>query len=117
MRSAFSELLAAIREVLNGLNYVSPLVAQHVVAAATDPRPRPSPSGLTTRQHEVLQLVADGYTAKEIANALNLSVKTAVFHKMAIMDKLGLRTTAELTRYAIEHGISATPRMLYLTAS
>jgi DNA-binding NarL/FixJ family response regulator len=55
----------------------------------------------------VLQLVAQGRTAKEIANVLGLSVKTAVFHKMSIMDKLGLRTTAELTRYAMEHGILA----------
>ena len=105
--SAFSELLAAIRQVLAGNNYVSPLVAQHVVAAATDSRLRRSASGLTSRQLEVLRLVAEGFTAKEIANALNLSVKTAVFHKMAVMDKLGLRTTAELTRYAIEHGISS----------
>ena len=51
-------------------------------------------------------MVAEGCTAKEIANWLNLSVKTAVFHKMAIMDKLGLRTTAELTRYSLEHGIT-----------
>lgn len=107
-RSAFSELLAAIRQVLSGHSYVSPLVAQHVVAAAVDPRPRQGAASLTARQREVLQLVAEGYTAKEIANSLNLSVKTAVFHKMAIMDKLGLRTTAELTRYAIEHGIAIT---------
>ena len=52
---------------------------------------------LTVRQREVLRLIAKGCTAKEIANALNLSAKTAVFHRMAIMDKLGLRTTAELT--------------------
>ena len=54
------------------------------------------------------QLITEGYTAKEVANALKLSVKTAVFHKMAIMDKLGLHSTAELTRYAIENGIART---------
>jgi DNA-binding NarL/FixJ family response regulator len=60
----------------------------------------------------VLQLVAEGCTAKEIANVLKLSPKTAVFHKMAIMDKLGLHTTAELTRYALEHGIATTTNSL-----
>jgi len=104
-RCAVSELVTAIREVLEGRRYITPLVAEHVVAAATNPQARRNSMGLTARQREVLQLVAEGYTAKEIANSLNLSVKTAVFHKMAIMDKLGLRTTAELTRYALEHGI------------
>ena len=92
--------------MLDGHTYVTPLVAEHVVAAATNPKQRRNPTNLTSRQREVLQLVAEGCTAKEIANWLNLSVKTAVFHKMAIMDKLGLRTTAELTRYALEHGIT-----------
>ena len=55
-----------------------------------------------------MQLVSEGCTAKEIANVLKLSVKTAVFHKMAIMAKLDLYTTAELTRYAMEHGIART---------
>ena len=106
-RCAASELVAAVRQVLNGHSYVTPLIAKHLVAAMTDPRPRRSQTNLTSRQREVLQLVAEGYTAKEIANLLTLSVKTAVFHKMSIMEKLGLRTTAELTRYALEHGIVA----------
>jgi DNA-binding NarL/FixJ family response regulator len=105
-RCAVSELVVAIRQVMDGHTYVTPLVAEHVVAAATNPKLRRNPANLTSRQREVLQLVAEGCTAKEIANWLNLSVKTAVFHKMAIMDKLGLRTTAELTRYALEHGIT-----------
>ena len=103
-RCALSELINAIRQVLMGHTYVTPLVADGAVeeareAVLTGP-------ALTSRQREVLQLVAEGCTAKEIANVLKLSVKTAVFHKMAIMDKLGLRTTAELTRYALEHGIA-----------
>ncbi len=105
-RCAVSELVVALRQVLSGHIYVTPQVAEHVVAAATNPKMRRNPTYLTSRQREVLQLVAEGCTAKEIANWLNLSVKTAVFHKMAIMDKLGLRTTAELTRYALEHGIT-----------
>jgi DNA-binding NarL/FixJ family response regulator len=103
-RCAVSELVIAIRQVLAGHTYVTPLVADRAVQAARVCA-QPGPS-LTARQREVLQLVAEGCTAKEIANVLKLSVKTAVFHKMAIMDKLGLRTTAELTRYALEHGIS-----------
>jgi DNA-binding NarL/FixJ family response regulator len=103
-RCALSELVNAIRQVLSGHTYVTPLVADRAVEAAKV-TVRPGAS-LTARQREVLQLVAEGCTAKEIANVLKLSVKTAVFHKMAIMDKLGLRTTAELTRYALEHGIA-----------
>jgi DNA-binding NarL/FixJ family response regulator len=62
---------------------------------------------LTSRQREVLQLVAEGKTTKEIAFALNISVKTVEFHRSSVMDQLGLRTTAELTRYALIHGIIA----------
>jgi len=104
-RCGVPELLTAFRQVISGHSYVTPFVAQHVVAAATDPRPRQNHT-LTFRQREVLELVAEGFTAKQIATSLQISVKTAVFHKMAIMDKLGIRTTAELTRYAIEHGIA-----------
>jgi DNA-binding NarL/FixJ family response regulator len=104
-RCAVSELMMAIRQVLSGCTYVTPLMADREVDAARESM-RPGPA-LTTRQREVLQLVAEGCTAKEIANLLKLSVKTAVFHKMALMDKLGLRTTAELTRYALEHGIAS----------
>lgn len=102
---AVSELVTAIRGVLNGHSYLAPSLGERVVSAVTNRNGRASGKNLTARQREVLQLVAQGRTAKEIASALGLSVKTAVFHKMAIMDKLGLRTTADLTRYALEHGI------------
>jgi DNA-binding NarL/FixJ family response regulator len=104
-RCAVSELVTAIRGVLNGHSYLSPSLGERVVSTVANQKGRPSGKNLTSRQREVLLLVAQGRTAKEIANALSLSVKTAVFHKMAIMDKLGLRTTADLTRYALEHGI------------
>jgi len=99
-----SELTQAIRQVMDGNTYVTPLISKRPDAPA-ETMPVKVAAPLTPRQREVLQLVAEGCTAKEIANQLNLSVKTAVFHKMAIMDKLALRTTAELTRYAIEHNI------------
>jgi DNA-binding NarL/FixJ family response regulator len=102
---ALSELITAIRAVLNGHSYLTPALGRRVDSILSSDKPRANSKGLTLRQREVLQLVAEGRTAKEIANALGLSVKTAVFHKMAIMDKLGLRTTADLTRYALDHGI------------
>jgi DNA-binding NarL/FixJ family response regulator len=102
---AVSELVTAIRVVLNGHSYLTPALGRRVDSIQSSGKPRANSKGLTLRQREVLQLVAQGRTAKEIANALGLSVKTAVFHKMAIMDKLGLRTTADLTRYALDHGI------------
>ena len=73
------------------------LLLQQKLATALD--------ALTPRQREVLQLVAEGKAAKEIAAIVGISVKTVEFHKAAIMEELGLRTTAELTRYALQHGI------------
>ena len=99
-----SELVTAVRTVVDGRPYLTPSLGRAIAAELSAPS-RPAPRGLTNRQREVLQLVAQGRTAKEVASALGLSVKTAVFHKMSIMDKLGLRTTADLTRYALDHGI------------
>jgi DNA-binding NarL/FixJ family response regulator len=104
---AFSELTQAIRQVIKGKKYVTRLISECEIAIGADDVPLKDAGPLTPRQREVLQLVAEGRTAKEIAHQLSVSVKTAVFHKMAIMDKLGLRTTAELTRYAIENNIVA----------
>jgi DNA-binding NarL/FixJ family response regulator len=100
-RAAAGELVEAVRTVLLGRVYVSALVAQ--------PSMHPRVSGgspLTARQREVLQLVAEGRSAKQIATELNISPKTVEFHKAAIMDRLGVRSTAELTRYAMEHLIA-----------
>jgi DNA-binding NarL/FixJ family response regulator len=107
-RCSFPELIEAIHQVMTGRTYVTRLISQRAIAAAADQIQVKDAPPLTLRQREVLQLVAEGCTAKEIGIQLNLSVKTAVFHKMAIMDKLGLRTTAELTRYAIENNIVPT---------
>jgi len=102
-RSAGAELLEAIRQVLNGNAYVSPLLTKDVLSILLQPR---TPA-LTARQREILRFVAQGLSAKEIANRLNISVKTAHFHKTSIMEKLNLHTTAELTKYALEHGIAS----------
>jgi DNA-binding NarL/FixJ family response regulator len=61
---------------------------------------------LTERQREVVQLVAEGHAVKEIAAILNISRKTVAFHKSNVMRRLGLRSTAELTKYALEHGLA-----------
>ena len=106
-RSAASELSQAIRAVRNGQQYLSPLVTKDVLNPLLEPsQDIPARLGtLTARQREVLQLVAEGRSAKEIANILKISVKTVEFHKAQIMEHVGLHTTAELTKYAISQGI------------
>ena len=104
-RSAASELPAAIRQVLNGNLYVTPLVGQtaaDTLRSGHEDRKRI----LTGRQREVLQLVAEGYSAKEIASLLAISSKTVEFHKGLVMKKLDLHSVAELTQYALQHGIA-----------
>ena len=105
--AASAELINAIDEVLAGRRFLSSELRQKF----GDPGLFDLSSGglfatnLTGRQREVLQLVAEGKSAKEIAHILNISVKTVEFHKASIMDELELRTTAELTRYALDQGI------------
>jgi DNA-binding NarL/FixJ family response regulator len=97
-QSAVCELQVAVREALAGRFYVSPLVCKGTSDAMLNPSHNPAElfSGdLTARQREVLQLVAEGKTGKEIAAILAISTKTVEFHKSAIMQELGLRTTAE----------------------
>ena len=105
--SAASELVAAIQEVLKGRTYLTPRVAKEAIESWVQaPGQREAPSAsLTSRQREILQLVAEGKSAKEIAAILNISPRTVEFHKYRIMEVLGLRTTAELTQYALKHGI------------
>ncbi len=100
-RSASSELVHAIRTVLKGNTHVSLQIASDVLSTFLQPRSAP----LTDRQRQVLRLVSEGRSAKEVAVSLNISVKTAQFHKASIMEKLNLHTTAALTKYAIDHGI------------
>jgi DNA-binding NarL/FixJ family response regulator len=90
-----------MRTVLSGNSHVSLQIAGDVLSTFLHPRSAP----LTDRQRQVLRLIAEGRSAKEIASNLNISVKTAQFHKSSIMEKLNLHTTAELTKYAIDHGI------------
>ena len=108
-QSANSELLKAMRTVLARRYYVTPLITdRHPDLAVQDPSVNPAhllTDRLTNRQREVLQLIAEGMTAKEIAAKLNISTKTAEYHRACIMEELGLHNTATLTRYALSHGI------------
>jgi DNA-binding NarL/FixJ family response regulator len=108
-RSAASELVTAIHEVMKGRYYVTPMVTRESLSPifSAAPEPKKLAATLTTRQREVLQLVAEGRSVKEIAAILKVSAKTVEFHKSALMDRLGIHTTAELTRYAIGHGMVA----------
>jgi DNA-binding NarL/FixJ family response regulator len=108
--SAGDELLTAIREAIAGRKFVSPALSSEAVQAFANrgSRPAESADALTGRQREVLQLVAEGKTIKEIAEILHVSARTVEFHKYRIMEVLGLRTTGELTRYAVKHGIVET---------
>ncbi|TMI90000.1 MAG: response regulator transcription factor [Bacillati bacterium ANGP1] len=101
---AAEDLVQAIREVARGAVYLSPGVSQTVVEAYLTKRDLPT-DPLTPREHQVLQLIAEGKTTKEVASLLGVSVKTAESHRMRIMTKLDIHETAGLVRYAIRQGL------------
>ncbi len=105
----FAELVAAIRAVAAGEVYLSPKVAGVVVKGCVDGVNSSKFCGgtLTPREREVLQLVADGKSSKQIAMILKLSAKTVDTHRRQVMDKLKLDSVAELTHYAIRQGVTA----------
>lgn len=101
--SVGDELFTAIREVLAGRVYLTPRITREEAMArrgATTPLHR-----LTRRQREVLKLVVSGRTIKEVASDLSLSPRTVESHKYDLMHTLGVQTTVELVRYAIQHGV------------
>ena len=106
-RNAASELIAAIHTVIQGQTYVTPLVF------GDDQRPIeyesrsqvPILKNLTPRQREVLQLIAEGQSTKEIAETLSLSVKTVDFHRAKLMENLHMQSNADLTKFALSHGL------------
>jgi DNA-binding NarL/FixJ family response regulator len=102
--SSFTELEFAIKSVYGGNMYISPKISQILVEDYLDLLENPLEI-LTERQKEILKLIAEGYSIKEIANRLNLSVKTVETHKSQIMDKLGIYDIPGLVKYAIKHGL------------
>ncbi|HVQ17307.1 MAG TPA: response regulator transcription factor [Vicinamibacterales bacterium] len=104
-RSAASELLLAIREVMNGRSYVTPLVTEGLVGSFMDAANRKPSHDLTPRQREVLQLLAEGHSMKQVAALLNVTPRTVAFHKYRMMEQLNIRSNAELIQFAITHHI------------
>ncbi|HEY1379347.1 MAG TPA: response regulator transcription factor [Gemmataceae bacterium] len=107
--SAPSELVTAIQEALKGGTYITPQVARDLVGSYRHGAPGGADAldGLTPRQREVLQLVAEGHSAKEVAALLRISRRTAEFHKARLMEALGVETTADLVQYAIRTGVTS----------
>ena len=105
--SAPTELVSAIRAALEGHTYITPQLAGEVLASMKQgPQTARDPVvSLTPRQREVLQLLAEGRSAKEIAATLSISARTVEFHKYQLMETLGLHTNAELIHFAIKHGL------------
>ena len=104
-RSAASELTAAIREVMQGRSYITPLITGDLIGSLMYGDEKKPAHGLTLRQREILQLVAEGKTMKEVAQMLNLTPRTVAFHKYRMMEQLGVGSTAELIQYAVKHNI------------
>jgi DNA-binding NarL/FixJ family response regulator len=104
-RSAASELIAAVREVVRGGTYITPLVAGDLVGLLLQPSEPSRAEALTPRQREVLKLLAEGRSMKEVASLLDVTPRTVAFHKYQMMAQLKLRSSAELVQYAVRHHI------------
>ena len=107
-RSAASELTKAIQTVIHGRTYLTPLLGPDnlfFLGEGSENR-FPSFKQLTARQREILQLIGEGKSTKDIAILLSISVKTVEFHKSKMMEALDIHTTAELTQYAVSHGLA-----------
>ncbi len=110
---AFEELVQAIHIVLSHQVYLSPAIAgivvQELAQSKTSPlrQPMPSSQSLTSREREVLQLISEGHSAREIAQRLHLSVKTIETHRRQMMEKLGIHSIADLTKFAIREGLTS----------
>lgn len=104
--SASSELFQAIDAVLSGKNYVTPKITQGMISAfIKNPGGQKTRGNLTIRQREVLQLLAEGQTMKQVASTLNITPRTVAFHKYQIMEDLDIKTNSELIQYAMKHGL------------
>jgi len=108
--SAFEELVTAIHAVMQKQHYLSQKITDVVVQEYLQNLPRNEPTVftvLTSREREVLQLIAEGKSTKQIAGVLNVSVKTIETHRQQIMEKLNMHSIAELTKYAIREGLTS----------
>jgi len=104
--SAASELLQAIQEVLQGRSYVTPQATRGLVGSFLyPPEPRKKTGELSPRQREVLQLLAEGHSMKEIGRILKIRPRTVAFHKYSMMEELGIKSTAELVQFAVKQHV------------
>lgn len=104
--SAAAELFQAIQVVLDNGKYVTPEITRNMIDAfIKDPTGGKEGAKLSVRQREVLQLLAEGKTMKQVASVLNITPRTVAFHKYQIMETLGIKTNSELIKYAIRHDI------------
>lgn len=105
--SAPSELITAINSALKGRTYITPLLAGELLQFHKQKPPGESIAlaQLTSRQRQVLQLLAEGRCVKEVASILEISTRTVEFHKYSMMESLGLKSSAELVRFAVKHGL------------
>lgn len=104
-RSAGSELLTAIREAMKRRSYVTPLVTEAMLGSLMEAKAEAPSRHLTARQREVLQLLAEGKSMKEVASILNVTPRTVAFHKYRMMEQLRIKTNAELIQYAIRQHV------------
>lgn len=108
--SAGEELITAVHEASKGRSYLTPLIAKDMLSVLIEAKGAPqSAERLTGRQREVLQLIAEGRTMKEIATILHISTRTAESHKYEMMEVLGVHTTAELIQHAIRLNLVSIP--------
>lgn len=106
--SAAVELLQAIREVAQGRSYITPVATRGLIDAFTrQDAPAGKPAQLSVRQREVLQLLAEGHTMKEIARVLKITPRTVAFHKYSMMEQLGVKSSAELVQVAIKRHLAS----------
>jgi DNA-binding NarL/FixJ family response regulator len=103
--SAPEELAQAARKILGGGRYVSPRLAEHLVAQLDLPAGKPLHESLSDRELEVMKMIASGVPLKEIAGRLRVSVKTVSTYRSRILEKMRMARNAEMTRYAITHGL------------
>jgi DNA-binding NarL/FixJ family response regulator len=104
-QSAPEQLVTAIRQVASGKKYVSPAVAQQLVEALSGDSNKLPHERITDREYQVLVMIATGKTQTQIAEKLNLGVATVSTYRARLLEKMGLKSTAELIRYGLEHGL------------
>jgi DNA-binding NarL/FixJ family response regulator len=109
--SPYTELLEAVHGVVRGESYLTPQISEGLQKIfIRDPRPLDHPKDLTDREKEILQLFAEGKSAKEVANILGIAIRTVWYHKYRIMEELGCKNNAELVLYAVKHAMISPPR-------